>query len=101
MENVKMTQQLEWEAQGIEMEIQLTKATLVRAAEELQVRAKRAMEETTDLVEGRTSSLMWVEFAQSDIEAVRKAEEHLRLLQEKHKIVSRFLDFARSAAAAE
>lgn len=101
MENVKTIERLEWEARGLETEIELTKATLVRAAKDLQARAQRAMEETTDLVEGRTSSLMWIEFAQSDIEAVRKAEEYLRLLQEKHRIVSRFLDFARSAAAAE
>ena len=98
MENVKTIKRLEWEALGLETEIELTKASLVRAARELQDRAKRAMEETTDQVEGRMSSLMWIEFAQSDIEAARKAEEHLRLLQEKHKIVIRFLDFARSAA---
>lgn len=101
MDNATMTERLQWEIRGLEVEIKMEEAAVLKAAEQLQWRAQRAIEESKDLVEGRTSSLAWIEFVKSDVEEAKRSEGRLQSLREKHKMLSRYLEFAQQELAAE
>jgi dihydrodipicolinate synthase/N-acetylneuraminate lyase len=67
--------------------IEDAKKDLAKAAQAMARRAADAVQSTNDMLAGKPTSMMWVEFAQGDLRTAREANDRLNQLIEQQKLL--------------
>lgn len=82
------------ELQNMEWQIQDALRELRQAAEQMQRRANEALEMTEAAVNGKPTSLAWVEFAAGDLRTVVEAKVRLEKLVDRQKLLQHLAKFS-------
>lgn len=95
MASAELIRRLEWELESITTDVELTKASILESAKRLADRAKSAIEDSQELVDGKDRSLSWIDWMASDVDQVKRIEARLRELTGKQSLLASLLRSAK------
>lgn len=85
------TQAIQTHLQRLEWMIPDAKRRLANAAEQMLVRAQRAVAESNAMLQDEPCSLIWTEFAEGDVREAKEAKAELNKLYEQQKMLQHLL----------